>query len=225
MNSQTELTQLLLESMARPSEEAVYQSAFKTEMWLLREFCALMGGLSPERYKQIREEVEGNFSKVDLRQFLYANKICSQFVRQFQEVYLTEKISVVDGEFCMSAWKFIKWIAMNNIPMKEQFFKALPLYLMELYFEFRPESTILRTASKRSLTYHRALYQRNAQRLIKNSTRRLSRKEIYEHPEMQSTLQYLRKLECKCKPRTIQNFWLGKLEDLKPGRPPKNLLK
>lgn len=61
-------------------EEILYQSHFKQEFWSLEEFCALMGGLSPERFKAISECKAENITKLDIKQFSDAHKVLKHFL-------------------------------------------------------------------------------------------------------------------------------------------------
>lgn len=205
-----------------PSEEVLYQSHFKSDLWSLEEFCALMGGLSPERHKAISEHKAENITQVDIKRLADAHKIFKQFLRHFEEVYTTEKMHEVNGDFYMTPWKFIKWIAMHEIPIKERFFDSLPLYLMEIFFEFGSTNTSLRTQPQWSRAYHEAYYLKNAQLVIHASSQRLSRNAIYSHPRMQDVLRQVRQLGGHYTKRTITDIWLAKLEECKRGRPKKN---
>jgi hypothetical protein len=63
------------------------------------------------------------------------------------------KFIPIDDCIYFSPWRYIKWIAENDVKMHKRFFNVLPLSLMELYFEFQPINTALRTASKHSRNY------------------------------------------------------------------------
>lgn len=132
-------------------------------------------------------------------------------------------MQLLNGGFYMSSWKFIKWVVTHEIPIKERFFDALPLYLMEIYFEFSSVNSTLRTKPTHSRAYHEAFYLKNAQQVVNTSLRRLTRKEIYSHPRMQNVLREIRNLGGNYAKRTITNAWLSKLEECKRGRPKKNI--
>jgi hypothetical protein len=50
-----------------PCEDILYQSYFQREFWSLKEFCILIGGLSPPKYKNILEHKDENITKRDLK--------------------------------------------------------------------------------------------------------------------------------------------------------------
>ncbi len=224
--SSTNTTKSLAESLRDamfPTEESLYKAHFSRNIWTIREFCALMGGISPERHHKILFDKSEIGTELDFKRISSANKIWEKFLDCWEDIYLTEKISRVDGEFYMTPWKFIKWVSMNDIPMKVKFFEALPQYLMEIYLEFQPSNAPLRNKPKYSRDYHEALYLRNARELISKSPRRLTYQEIYSHPYMQSILRQIRSLGHNYKKRTITESWLPKLEERKKGRPKKEL--
>jgi hypothetical protein len=211
-----------LSEMLNPSEETLYNRPFEKEIWSLDDFCALMGGLSPEKYKQIQENSNDvTLTHQNLKQALDANKICTRFFKQYDELRASDNIRMVDSEIYMSPWRFIKWVAANGIQIKHKFLNALPIYLVELYLEFMPTNSALRTKSKYSLAYHKALYLKNAQKLIASAPGRLTREFIYSDPGMQSVLRQIRQLGGNYTKRTIKDSWLAKLENLKKGRPKK----
>ncbi len=122
----------------------------------------------------------------------------------------------------MSHWRFIKWIAMNNIPIKVRFFDNLPLYLVEIYLEFQPDYASLRTKPRQSRAYREALYLKNAREIMNKSSCRLSREDTYSHPRMQNVLRQIRGFGGRYTKRTITGSWLSKLEELRRGRPKKS---
>jgi hypothetical protein len=50
-----------------PSEESLYEAHFNRDFWSLEQFSALMGGISPERYKKILEDEKKIYSSSFLR--------------------------------------------------------------------------------------------------------------------------------------------------------------
>jgi hypothetical protein len=212
-----------LNEFLNPSEETLYKSHFKRDFWSLEEFCALINGISPEKYKKIlKNPKDENITELDLKCCLAASKLCNRFFQEYKQNQIVEKIQIIEGEIYMSHWKFIKWIASNDIPIKVRFFQELPLYLGELYLEFSPINSPFRTQSKQSRMYHEALYLKIARELIGKYPHRLSREQIYNHPRMQNVLRQIRDLGGNYKKRTITDSWLTKLEERKRGRPKKN---
>jgi hypothetical protein len=205
-----------------PSEEVLYHEHFQKAIWSLEDFCALMGGLSPQKYKEIIEKkFEYPATPSDFRCLEDAQKIQRKFIKHFGEIFLTDKIHIANGHCYMTPWKFVKWLAMNNIPIKDRFLDALPLYLVEIYLEFQLINFPLRARSSRSRVYHETLYLKNAREISQTSPRRLSRKEIYSHPRMQEVLRQIRNLGGHYNERTITDVWLAKLENCPRGRPKK----
>lgn len=223
-------TEKFLEAIGPPSEERIYQSYFNRDFWTIDEFSALIAGLTPENYKN---GTKGTATVSDLifsERMAFANKIFGQFLDDLEKspsVFLDEvkktpnqKEFIITENFgFLSCWKFIKWIALNDIPMKRRFFEALPLILKELYVEFQPFAVALRTKSYYSRAYHEALYLEHAKVLLDEST--LTPKELYDHPRMQNVLRTIRGLEGHYTKRTILESWLPKVIECKRGRPRK----
>ena len=198
MGSHTRLTNQesinhLLEDLF-PSEEPLDASYFNRDFWLLDEFCALMSGISPEKHKKIMKNTEENLTELDIKCSSDAHRLYKRFLRYLDEIHIAEKTQIRDNDFCMSPWKFIKWTSKNGIQIKRRFLHALPLYLLEIYFEFLPDNSPLRTKPKSSRAYHETLYLKNARELINKTPHRLSRKQIYFHSRMQSVLRQIRAL-------------------------------
>lgn len=221
-NQKNSLVDKLLEDMF-PSE-SLDASYFEKEFWSLDEFCALMSGISPERFIKIMDNEDENLVELDIKRCLEARNLHRRFLKQLDEIRITEKAQIRNNDFCMSPWKFIKWAAQNGIPIKNIFIHSLPLYLLEIYLEFAPDNSPLRTQSKYSRAYHKALYLKNAREIRKQFTYRPSREEIYSHPHMQNVLWQIRNLRGNYKKRTIIDSWFPKIEKLKRGRPRVNFV-
>ena len=205
-----------------PTEDDRYKAYFKEELWSLEEFACLMAGTIPEVYQGILAKNEIYMNLKNIKRALEANKIIRRFLSEIEEIRVTERIRD-DQNYAMSAWRFMKWVAVKDLPIKQRFLDALPLTLFEIFLEFSPESSPLHTKPKSSQSYHRALYLKAAQSLIRKFEYRLSRDEIYEHPRMQSALRQIRALGGHYKKRTITEAWLAQLEDRKRGRPKKDI--
>jgi len=208
----------LLESMF-PSEIPVDTSYFTKDLWSLREFCILINNMRPEDFVDICSQ--NTLTEVQIERISNARNIYKSLLRHSNEICLHEKIKKKSDDFFMSPWKFIKWCAKKGIPLPQDLLYILPISFLEIYFEYIPDNSPLKTHSKYSREYHEALYLKNA-RQIRQSLPNASYQEIYEHPHMQKTLQYIRTFGGKYKKRTVINSWLPKLEKRKRGRPRKN---
>ena len=174
---------------SRPTEEKQYESWMNQSLWSIDEFCALMGGLTPENYKNGTKGLTKITDEEFTKRENFVTKLFTQFLDDMDQNYIIDDFSVDDENMFMSSWKFIKWTAEKEMVLKKRFFKALPLFLMELYLEFQPINVTLRTASHHTKAYHRALYLTHAKKLLKN-TPTLHPSEIYKHPRME-TVQYI----------------------------------
>jgi len=181
----------LLEDMF-PSEEPLDASYFNRDFWLLEEFCALMSGISPEKHKKIMENTEETFTELDIKRSSDTHRLYKKFLQFLDEIRITEQAQIRNNDFCMSPWKFIKWASRNDIPINGRFLHSLPFYLLELYLEFTPDNSPLRTKPKSSRAYHVTLYLKNARELMNKSPHRLTREQIYLHSRMQNVLRQIR---------------------------------
>lgn len=207
-------------AMLPPSEEQIYQAAMQQKLWTIDEFAALMGGLTPENYKVGSKGIAKMTDEVFAKREAAATKIFSQFLDDMEKTTIARDFILADKSMYMSAWKYIKWVAINNIPMKKRFFNALPFELMELYFEFQPTSIALRTQSHYSRAYHEALYLEHAEKLIKQFPL-LTPKDIFKHPHMENIRRMIRDLGGRYTQRTLRESWLPKLIKKTRGRPKK----
>jgi len=212
------LNEVLKQSL---SEERLYRSYFHQEFWTVEEFAALMAGLTPEKYRAI---LDGKLPPTpkDMDRCSQANKLGLKFAKMTQAPPY-EKGVLVDQEVAMTPWRFLRWVALNTIPMRVGFFKRLPFYLMETYLKFQPADVILSTQSKLSREYHRALYLQKAEQLLEEEPD-LTPTEIYRDPRMkgiqQSFVDHGGK-HISYKRRTIIESWLPKLIKRAVGRPKK----
>lgn len=214
------LAERLRQAMLPPLEEEIYLAAIRQALWSIDQFAALMGGLTPENYKN---GTKGSTQITDdqfIKREAYATKVFSQFLDYMEETSAVRDFVISDEHMFMSSWKFIKWIAENNIPMKKRFYTTLPLALKELYIEFQPISTALRTQPHYSRAYHEALYLQHAEELLEEFPS-LTPKEIYQNPRMENVLRSLRSKNGHYKKRTILESWLPKLMKRERGRPKK----
>lgn len=204
-----------------------YKSYFKKDTWTIDEFAALMVGLTPHRFKEICEKAEVDdptlISRKELNQSLKANRLVSALFKDGSKVHSVKlQYSESRGAFFMSCWRYIKWSAVNSIPMLVKFVEELPLILLELYCEFDPDEQTLRTQPKFHQRYHRTLYLKHALELISRSQKPLSRKEIYSHSHMQNIMDSFIDRQGKRVSygyRTITESWLPKIDKKKRGRP------
>lgn len=204
-----------------PSEEEVYKSCCNQDLWTLDEFCALMVGLTPKRLSDIGKKQGELPNPKELRQAIQALNLSTRLLAEVQKDG-KDGLRLIKNEFYMSSWRYIKWVSLNEIPINNKFFENMPLILMELFFEFRPINVALRTKSKYCREYHEALYLRHAEELIKNTPKRLTRKEIYKHPRMQNVLHDLKDhagSPVRYRKRTITDSWLKKIDKQPRGRP------
>jgi hypothetical protein len=75
MNSAETSNKLSEILLGKPSEEVLYGSHFKKEIWSLEQFAALVAGISPERMKSILTQRETAFTEIDLQRISNAIKI------------------------------------------------------------------------------------------------------------------------------------------------------
>jgi hypothetical protein len=204
-----------------PSEFNDYKAYLHNHLWSLDQCAALMAGLNPGCYKK-GKSVE-LLEKEHNKRAQVATRFFHQLLDDIEKGNWRKHdlISIGDSIY-VSAWKCIKWIAQQQILTDKLFFEYLPLPLKELYFEFQPINTALRTASRRSRAYHEAYYLDHAQKLKDWSGRKkLSPTEIYNNPHMQNVQRYIRELGGNYKQRTFVESWLQKLEERSRGRPKK----
>lgn len=206
-----------------PTEDDRYKAYFKEDWWSIEEFACLMAGTIPEVYQGVLAEDEKYVTVKNLKRALEANKIIRQFLAEIEEIRVIERIRD-DKNLTMSTWRFMKWAAVKDLPIKQRFLDALPLALLEIYLEFSPGNSPLHTKPKSSQAYHRAFYLKAAGNLIGKFEYRPSRNEIYAHPHMQNVLRQIRALRGHYTKRTITDAWLARLEERKKGRPKKQEL-
>ncbi len=214
------LSESFLRAMAPPLEADIYQSHMKQALWSIDEFSALMAGLTPENYKKGTKGSTLITDEIFVKREAFATQIFSQFLDYMGKNHVLEDFTTTDENMYMSSWKFIKWIALHNIPLKNRFFNSLPFTLMELFIEFQPINVDLRTAPLRSLAYHKALYLQHAQKLLKENPD-LKPMQIYKDPRMQNIQRYIRELGGNYKKRTFLDSWLPEIIVSPIGRPKK----
>ena len=214
------LAERFVKAMEPLPEDHFYKEALMQSMWSIDQFAALIAGLTPENYERGEKGDTQISEKVYAKREAYATKVFRQFLDQFKNGTAPRGWVARDNRIWMSPWRYIKWIAENNILINTRFFNELPLSLMELYFEFEPINTALRVASKYSRAYHMALYLKHAEELLKEQPG-LTPTQVYRHPRMENVERYIRELKGQCKKRTILESWLPKIIDSKHGRPPK----
>lgn len=209
------------------SEEQAYKAYFKKAGWTIAEFSALIVGLTPDEYQTINDPNNSSVTKKQFEQYKQSNKIFSSFIKDNLKspdtIDLNGIHSIEEGLY-LSPWRYIKWIAEKQIPFKRKFMSALPLHLLELIQEFSPHNHGLKTIPQWKREHHKLLYQAHALKLIESSKQRLSRDEIFRHPQMEYIARtFIGKdnKQIRYKKRTITESWLAEIDPQKRGRPRK----
>lgn len=210
-----------LATVFKTTDNDAYKSAIERALWSLDEASALIAGLVPENYKNGSKGYMNISDEEFMKRNNYASTIFSQMLDDIDEKGTLAKFIPHDNRIFLSPWKYVKWIAENNIEINKRFFTALPLSLMELYYEFQPINTALRTASKHSRDYHQALYLQHAKKLMEELPE-INISEIYRHSHMKNIERYIRELGGKYKQRTLLESWLPKIKKSVIGRPKKH---
>lgn len=211
-----EIASTIWKKLQQPAERS-YESYFKQSLWSLKEFACLITGITPlefTRFQGPKGTVE-DLKKV--RQVLIIQKKVGKYVTK--NLYQLS-LHPIDNEIYMPRWQFIKWIALNAIPIKRKFLSSLSLELMELYIEFQPVNTHLRTANKHSRAYHKSLYLTHARDLVATCGP-LTPIQIYKHPRMQGVMKSFQGLKRSYPKSTLLQFWLPDLVKRPRGRPKK----
>jgi hypothetical protein len=204
------------------TEDEIYGSYFKKELWTIKEFTALIAGITPRKFDQLNDPKNENVTEADFELYKYANKIFSQLINDLKKKGFSNDFYRKDSEFFLTPWKYIKWATMNEISFKNRFLSALPLYLLEIISEFQPLEAALKTAPQYTIKYHRALYLKTAESVMANSAKQMTREEIYNHPTMEYMLRTFKDKngkQVRYKKRTIIDSWLPKIDPKKRGRP------
>lgn len=226
MTDQTSSTGDLASQLYRslfPTEDDQYKNLCKRDLWTLQEFSCLMAGTIPEVTQGVFVGNEKYLSLTNIKRARQANRIYIKFLDDLIDGREVEHL--VDKEkYTMSAWRYMKWAAAKNSPMKQRFIDALPFMLLEIYLEFIAGNSPLYTKPTSSLAYHKSLYLKAARHLINKCKYRLSRDDIYNDPHMQNVLRQIRSYGGHYTKRTIKNSWLASLEKRKKGRPKKKEL-
>lgn len=204
------------------TEEELYESYFKKELWSITELAALMSGISPEKLNTIHERQTGDAR--DFEHYKCATDIQRMVLDAIENDLPIKHFFPAEEGIALSPWRFIKWLAIKQVPLKIGFFRALPLYLIELYEEFQPINSILMTCPKWRREYHRALYLKHAEEIVLNSKKRMTRNEIWNHPQLkllQNTFKGQNGDKATYSKRTITESWLRAIDPKKRGRPRK----
>lgn len=218
----------ILFKILHPKEKDRYESYFNNDVWSVNEFGSLVSALDPTRLEKVKKVKNPLQYTKEETKALNANKLINRFLQDCLEKNRENprEIRFLGNDLYLSCWRYIKWIAENQISITKRFIEHLPLYLLELLQEFQPINIDLRTAHISSRQYHRARYLKMAEQLIQQAyPHRMSREEIYQHPSSQNLLrEFVRsmgapKMYAK---RTVIESWLP-LIDPNPerGRPPK----
>ncbi len=223
-----------------PSEDTDYHSYIHKKNWTLQNFSALFSGLNPDIYTQFLSRGPKNFSPSEIKKITQALTIEKSLHDDIEDIgkkldknqplnicleKIYQWIRLDDNNFWMSSWKFIAWAAMKNLSCHGRCLEALSLDLLEIYLEFQPLNTILRTKSTNSQEYHRAYFIKTMQEFIKiqviDST--MTNQNLYHLPYVQQLLDRIAKLHegNRYKKSTILQSWLPAARLQSIGRPKK----
>ena len=208
------------------SDEQFFAYLFTKKFWTAHEFACLMAGITPQELQKLLEVDSSQITQEQIKRVKRVNiteKRLITYTKRAQKVLLDEW-NLIDGKPCMTPWKFIKWIAMNELPITKGFAMRLPLYLLEIYLYFLPDNNPLRNKPRDCREVHRAIYLEHAKELQKEHTRRLTYEEIYANPRMLNKLRSFKKHDgspANYKKRTVTDSWLPTLEKRPRGRPKK----
>jgi hypothetical protein len=208
------------------TDEQFFAQLFNKKIWTMHEFACLMAGITPQEYQKLLELDSSQITQEQIKRVNRVHKTNRRLItytKRAQKVPLDEWI-FIERNPCMSPWKFIKWIAMNGLPITKGFAMRLPLNLLEIYLYFLPNNNPLRTRPRDCREVHRALYLEYAKELQKEYSRRLTYEEIYANPRMLHLLRSFKKRDgspANYKKRTVTDSWLPTLEKRPRGRPKK----
>lgn len=206
------------------TEDEIYLSYFKEELWTIKEFAALMAGITPLKFDLLHDPKNLKMTYQDFDQYKRANKIFGRFVKDLKKIS-QEKTYFKEEGMSLTPWRYLKWVAMNQIPIVKRFRQALPLHLIEVFSEFRPIEQQLKISPRYHREHHKALYQKSALSVLKKSHKKMTRQEIYNDPHME----YVRRTfkdsngkQVSYKKRTLVEVWLAEIDPKKRGRPQKS---
>lgn len=183
-----------------------------------------MAEITPEKFDEIHDEHNQKVLLSDFNQYEYANEIYIKFVEGLKKLDPSFAFHSFRKSIALTPWKFLKWAMENKIAFKKRFLDALPLHLHELLPEFSPENITIRTTPNWHREHHKAIYLKKAKEIIQNSKKRMTRKELYKHPELVLLRVSFKDQEWKrviYKERTITDSWLKEVDPRSRGRPPK----
>jgi hypothetical protein len=209
------------------TEEELYTSLINKKIWTIQEFACLVVGITPRKLKKMMGCTSSQITKEEVKRVRFVRKIMHRLITGDKGSLRVRVDDFLPGsdEPCMSSWKFIKWLAENERPMMARFIRRLPLDLLEMYLFFLPSNSPLRTKSRYSREYHRAVYLERAKDLKKRSAQQLTHDEIYREKGMLNLLRAFEKskgVPANYKKRTITGSWLPRLEKRQRGRPKKS---
>jgi hypothetical protein len=228
------------ETMSNVVSEPVLQGvldAFMTEKerlvalcnkktWTTHEFACLMVGIHPQEEKKLLEGTSSQITKEQFKKVKSVGKIMRRLTSYTKGTLKVpfDEFMLLGDKLGMSAWKYIKWVAENELPITRGFFQRLPFDLMELYLYFQPSNSPLRTKTRDCREFHKALYLKRAEELQKLSPKRLSNTEIWKNPQMLILVRSFNKRDgtpANYKKRTVTESWLRNQEKRPRGRPKK----
>ena len=208
------------------TDKQLFANLFNKKIWTMHEFACLMAGITPQEYQKLFEVDSSQITQVQIKRVKRVHitkKSLITYTKRAQKVPLDEWF-FIENDACMTPWKFIKWIAENELPITKGFARRLPRDLLEMYLYFLPDNNPLRTRPRDCREFHRALYLQHAQDLQKEYSRKLTHEEIYATPRMLHLLRSFKKRDgspANYKKRTVTDSWLPTIERRPRGRPKK----
>jgi len=220
-NSSTFLSRLLTSTK---TNDEIYDSYFKEDLWTVNEFVALMVEITPAQYEELNDPENDNVNYKDFAKYKLANQLLGRFVKDFKKNYHKE-FRLIREKLLMTPRKFLKWVAMNQIAIKKRFLDALSISQLEVLLENQPLDIAIKTKPSWYSGYHKAIFQKNALGIIEKSKRKMTRDEIYHHPvldNLRRTFKNKKGEQIRYKKRTITDVWLAEIDPRDRGRPPKH---
>lgn len=215
--TRTILTEVLFPDPAE-AEKQEYKRYFTRELWSVEEFGALMAGMTPDEFKKYEKKT--NNPKI-YKKILTSVKLINKF-------YKSRLRNKCDGCFFFkkaayfSPWRYIQWMAHNNIPIRKRFAEQLPFHLMELYLFFQLDNIKSYAQGKNLSEFNKNLYQKYAKEILEKHPH-ISRDQLYQrckYAEIQ-----LKDEKGKRKPyseKYLKYEWLKEINPKPVGRPKKS---
>lgn len=205
----------------KQAEEKEYRHYFSRDTWSIDEFSALMVGITPHRLKEIRATEITLENIKDIRKSSEATEIIGKFLKSFKSKSDIDELYFFNDTAYLSPWKFIKWLALNNIKIRNRFCSELPIHLLELYLFFHPENIKSIAQGKNLIEFHRNLYRKFALNILETHPD-ISREELYQRCKpAEAQFKDAKGKRKGYKKRTLKNEWLKEVHLLRRGRPKK----